>query len=114
MQANNLKLIKDLDNYRYVYYWACPEQGRISPDFPTLLHAGEWIADIKSSSYTGKERRQTIQDRRKRGLRARSPGQELLFSRREKEGRRITDRIPSVDMDLTPEKLNDMKGDLLN
>lgn len=115
MPVNNLKLIKDIDNYRYVYYWACPELGKISPELPTLLHAGEWIVEYQSETYAGKERRQTSVDRRKRKLRARTPGQELVYSRRENpEGRRITDKVPVVDLDLSPEKFKSMKDELLN
>ncbi len=101
MNAHLLKLVKDIDNDTCIYYWACPEQGKVSPDFPTLLHASKWIEDYQATHYTGKERRQTQIGRRTRGVRAESTDQELLFSRRGKQGRRIADQAPVVELDLT-------------
>ncbi|EAR61587.1 hypothetical protein [Neptuniibacter caesariensis] len=115
MPVNKLKLIKDLDNYRYVYYWACPDQGRVSPELPTILHASEWIIEHQTENYQGQERRQSNLDRRKVKSKARTPDEELVFSRRENpEGRRITDKVPVIDLDLCPEKLKSMKDELLN
>ena len=115
MSANSLKLIKDLDNYKFIYYWASPEIGKISPNLPTLLHAGEWLVEHKTESFQDPERRKTMVDRRKKNLKSTSPEMELIYSRRENpEGRRITDKLPTIDLDMTAEKLNQMKSELMN
>ena len=115
MTETSLKLIKDLENYKLVYYWACSDQGKVSPDLPTLLHASEWIIQHQATTYEGSERRKTLLDRRKKKTLPNNHETELVFSRRLKpEGRRITDTIPKVDLDLSAEKLLEMKNDFLN
>ncbi len=115
MSANSLKLIKDLDNYKFIYYWASPELGKISPDLPTLLHAGEWLVEHQAENFLNKERRKTMVDRRKKAFKSTSPEMELIYSRRTNpEGRRVTDKLPVIDLDMTPEKFNQMKGELMN
>ncbi|WP_415891820.1 hypothetical protein ACMXYN_10765 [Neptuniibacter sp. PT8_73] len=115
MSRSPLKLIKDLDNFKFVYYWACPDQGKVSPNLPTLLHAGEWIIEHNTSNYVGTERRKTMVDRRKKQAAATTAEMELVYSRRlNPEGRRVTDKVPVIDLDLTPEKFNEMKQDILN
>lgn len=115
MPANSLKLIKDLDNFRQIYYWACPTQGKVSPELPTLLHASEWIIKHQADNFASTERRKTLIDRRKRNTVPSNAETELVFSRRiNPEGRRITDAMPKVDLDLAAEKIKEMKGQLLN
>lgn len=115
MSHSPLKLIKDFDNFKFVYYWACPDQGKVSPNLPTLLHASEWIIEHNSSNYNGVERRTTMVDRRKKKLKPNNAESELVYSRRENpEGRRVTDKVPKIDLDLTPEKFNEIKQEALN
>ncbi|MAY42429.1 MULTISPECIES: hypothetical protein [unclassified Neptuniibacter] len=115
MSANSLKLIKDLDNYKFIYYWACPESGKVSPDLPTLLHAGEWICEYQTAQYKHRERRKVMKDRRRNTVQKNTPELDLVYSRRLKpEGRRVTDTLPVIDLDMTPEKFNVMKDQLLN
>ena len=52
-----MKLVKDFQNFQFVYYWHCQEKGKISPTFPTLVHASEWQERYKSTHYQGQERR---------------------------------------------------------
>lgn len=115
MPANSLKLIKDIDNYKFIYYWASPDSGQVSPSLPTLLHASEWIVEHQTNKYRKHERRKTTTDRRKQEIKTTSTEQELAFSRRIRpEGRRITDKLPEVDLDMTAEKFNTMKSKLMN
>ena len=115
MSANSLKLIKDLDNYKFIYYWASPEQGKVSPDLPTLLHAGEWFIEHQSENFQDRERRTSRADRRKRSYKSTSPEMELIYSRRtHPEGRRVTDKMPVIDLDMTPDKFSAMKDELMN
>jgi len=112
---NQLKLIKDLDNFKFVYYWACPFRGKVSPEMPTLLHAGEWMIEYQTANYEGRERRKTMIDRRKKELKPRTTDEKLQFVKRTRpEGRRITDKMPDVDLDLSEEKLKEMKQSILN
>ena len=115
MSNKPLKLIKDLDNYKFVYYWASPDSGKVSPELPTLLHASEWLVEYQADKYQDSERRESRIDRRKRERHASSPGMELIYSRRlNPEGRRVTDKLPVIDLDMTSEKFNKMKDELMN
>lgn len=53
-----MQLVKDFKNYQFIYYWYSKEQGRISPVFPTLVHASEWCHSYHAGNYHGIERRQ--------------------------------------------------------
>lgn len=115
MSSVSLKLIKDLDNYKFIYYWACPEQGRVSPNLPTLLHASEWLVEHQSEKYKDRERRKSMTDRRRNAYKSTSPSMELIYSRRLKpEGRRITDKLPTVDLDMSSDKCREMRDQLIN
>ncbi|WP_415885067.1 hypothetical protein ACMXYO_10480 [Neptuniibacter sp. QD37_6] len=115
MPHRTLNLIKDLDNLKIVYYWACPNQGKVSPNLPTLLHASEWFISHNTAKYTGIERRKTMVDRRKQESAAVTAEMDLVYSRRLKpEGRRITDKELTIDLDLTLDKLSKIKQGILN
>lgn len=85
------KLIKDFRDYQFVYYWYEKGTGRISPLLPTLNHAEEWYAQQQRINYTGPERR---------GSRKDNP----LMNRR-----RSTDQQLNVDIDISIQKISDLK-----
>ncbi|WP_067864517.1 hypothetical protein [Neptuniibacter marinus] len=115
MSSASLKLIKDLDDFKFIYYWACPHSGQVSPNLPTLLHASEWLAEYQAKKYQNTERRKSTTDRRRRAYKSSSPSMELIYSRRiNPEGRRVTDKLPTVDLDMTPDKCREARDQFIN
>ena len=85
------KLIKDFRNYQFVYYWYEKGTGRASPLLPTLNHAEDWSTQQQRQNYTGPERRQRA-----------------LKNTRMKQ-RRATDQTIKVDLDISIQKIADLK-----
>lgn len=94
------KLVKDYIDHKIVFYWQNKTSKRISPHFPSLTHAKEWLIDQYFDKYKGPERRRSKIDRRSLQKEAyhlqRSP-----FTK----GRRITDRPIQVEINLAEQKI---------
>lgn len=86
-----VKLIKDFQNYQYVYYWFKQGIGQISPSLPTLQHVSEWAIQHQSVIYAGEERRSNTRTY------AHNP-----------YNRRATDRSPAIDIDLSAKKVTQL------
>jgi len=86
-----IKLIKDFQNYQYVYYWFKQGKGQVSPSLPTLQHVSEWAIQNQSVVYSGEERRSNTRTY------ADNP-----------YNRRATDRYPAIDIDLSVRKVTQL------
>ncbi len=83
------KLIKDFRDFQFVYYWYEKGAGRISPYLPTLTHASDWLKQQQRETYNGFDRRR------------RNDAPAI--------GRRTTDRRIQVDLDISIEKIAELK-----
>ncbi|WP_415889472.1 hypothetical protein ACMXYV_16210 [Neptuniibacter sp. SY11_33] len=83
------KLIKDFRDYQFVYYWYEKGTGKLSPYLPTLTHAEEWIEQHRSTQFNGVDRR--------------GRDQSSIYQRR------ASDRILRVDVDISVQKIADLK-----
>lgn len=105
------KLVKDFKNYQFVYFWIDGNKKIISPLLPTLEHAKEWFTSHHFSLYSGNERRQRKVDRRNIQSKGLEESAEIPFSRRipSKTGRRASDLNIKVDIDLSEQKISQLK-----
>lgn len=99
-----IELVKDLKNYRAVFYWTNVNGKKLSPILPTLIHAYEWHLQFHKWLYKGKDRRSSKVDRRLEFL--------LDVKKRKKDerrsrhqGRRCTDMALHITRDLFAEKV---------
>lgn len=98
-----LTLVKDLDNFKIVFYWVSSQKKKVSPTFPTLVHAKEWYTEHMFSAYKGNERRKRVCDRR-------NPEHFQFDCRRmSPQGRRFTDKSVKVGIDLVSKKINEIQ-----
>lgn len=106
-----LKLVKDFQDYQFVYFWIDGDKQVVSPLLPTLEHAREWFTDRHFKNYEGQERRRRKVDRRNIHAMDKNDNAEIPFSRRvpSKTGRRASDHKISVDIDLAKEKISKLK-----
>lgn len=95
------KLVKDYIEHKIVFYWQNKSSKRISPTFPSLVHAKEWLIDQYFDAYKGPERRRSKIDRR-----SYQKGDYDLQRNPYSKGRRITDRDISVDLNLADQKIS--------
>ncbi len=102
-----LKLVKDFEDYKIIYYWIDAEKVSVSPFFPTLSHAKEWYIHYHFNQYQGPDRRKRKVDRRSV---AKNDFEHVGSSKRSasRHGRRLTDQPIQVDIDLAKEKLSAM------
>ena len=77
-----LKLVKDFQDYQFVYFWIDQDEQAVSPTLPTLEHAKEWFTDQHFRTYEGKERRRRKVDRRNEASSDNTNNAEVPFSRR--------------------------------
>ncbi|WP_415903515.1 hypothetical protein ACMXYR_07370 [Neptuniibacter sp. QD29_5] len=102
-----LQLIKDLKNYRAVFYWCNSKGKRHSPMLPTLVHAYEWHLLFQRCIYKGKERRKDGVDRRLGYLlENKTRKNERRFK---SKGRRLIDTAFYISKDLYSEKIEALK-----
>ncbi|WP_415903775.1 hypothetical protein ACMXYW_08965 [Neptuniibacter sp. QD48_55] len=102
-----LQLIKDIKDYRAVFYWCNSKGKRHSPMMPTLVHAYEWHLQFQRGIYKGKERRKNRVDRRLGYL---LENKNRKNDRRYKQkGRRFIDTALYVSKDLYSEKIAALK-----
>ncbi|KXJ53102.1 hypothetical protein WNY58_10180 [Neptuniibacter pectenicola] len=85
------KLIKDFRNYQFVYYWYEKDAGKVSPYFPTLNHAEDWFVQQQRVNYPGPERRKPACDKH------------------HTTRRRAADTTIKVDLDISREKISELK-----
>lgn len=97
------QLVKDYIDYKIVFYWQNKQSKRISPTFPSLVHAKAWLIDLYFDAYKGPERRESTVDRRSL-QQADFHAQRTPYSK----GRRITDRPITVDVNLADKKIAEM------
>lgn len=101
-----LYLVKDFEDFNFIFYWVDEESHRISQDFPTLEHAKEWFIRYYHEQYQGPERRKRMMDRRKDFRK----GEQQFRQIHPSVGRRVTDKAIEVDIDLAKEKLTQLKS----
>jgi len=108
IRSKDMSLVKDMNNYRIVYYWNDLKGEQISPDLHSKSAAEEWRTEYLQTVYEGYQRRDSTVDRRlyehKRSQHPRSANIESLFQ----VGRRSTDRGARVEQDLAAEKLESL------
>ncbi|MAY40812.1 MULTISPECIES: hypothetical protein [unclassified Neptuniibacter] len=104
------KLVKDFDSYEFIYYWVDQNNSKVSSNLATVELAEEWLIHYHFSEYPGKERRRSFYDRRYSANKVKLQGTQIFFSKRKPplKGRRMTDRVIEVDMDLSKEKINSL------
>ncbi|WP_286238279.1 hypothetical protein [Neptuniibacter halophilus] len=104
------QLVRDLKEYEVIFYWIDGQQEKISPEMKTIIHAREWIIDYHYSLYTFTERRRYRNDRR--ALQKPASPEAAFFCRRysSNEGRRLTDQLNKVDVDLAIQKIQVLKN----
>jgi hypothetical protein len=102
-----IRLVKDFQEYQFIYYWIDNYDEKISPDLPTLTHAKEWLIQRKGARYCGPERRNRICDRRYES----SSQRNNYTSKRSasKLGRRQSDAAFEVVIDLSKDKVRKLK-----
>lgn len=101
-----LYLIKDLKEYKAVYYWTDGTGKRISPFMPTLNHIYEWRLELFRALHQGNERRSNQVDRR---WRSSVSGKKRKSERRDNPvGRRASDNRLQVHKDLFSKKVSDL------
>ena len=101
-----LYLVKDFEDYNFIFYWIDEDSSKTSPDFPTLEHAKEWFIKYHYEQYLGPERRKCMVDRRK----AFRKGEQQFRQVHPSVGRRVTDKSVEVDIDRAKEKLSRLKS----
>jgi hypothetical protein len=99
-----IQLIKDLKNYRAVFYWANVNGKKLSPILPTLIHAYEWHLQFHKWLYKGEERRNSKVDRRL-GILLDLKKRKKDERRSSNKGRRCTDTSLHISKDLFAEKV---------
>ncbi|MDO6513427.1 hypothetical protein [Neptuniibacter sp. 2_MG-2023] len=106
-----LKLIKDFHNYQFVYYWINNQRKKVSPNLPTKQYAEEWLIHYHFETYSGRERRCRMLDRRSESQKINLRGVQIFFSKRKglTKGRRRSDLNVEVDFDLSKKKLNKLR-----
>lgn len=103
-----LALVRDLKGTRVVYYWIHKTRlERISPIFPNLPIAEEWLLKARHKSYKGNNRRSSFIDRRK--LSGITESSDKRTASHSQPGRRATDKSPRVVLDLAKVKLDELK-----
>lgn len=104
------KLVKDFDSYEFIYYWVDQDHIKVSSNLATVELAEEWLIHYHFSEYPGKERRRSFYDRRYSANKVKLQGTQIFFSKRKPplKGRRMTDRVTEVDMDLSKEKIHSL------
>jgi hypothetical protein len=102
-----MMLVKDLSDSGIIFYWVDAAGGRISPELATLNLAHEWHQQALFEAYSGEERRVSVIDRRsdwdKRDIMVRN----YISSQANPHGRRASDVVAEVDLDLVKEKLKE-------
>lgn len=106
-----LKLVKDFADYQFVFYWVDQNNIKVSSNLPTREYAHEWLVHHYFEEYTGKERRRSIYDRRYSANKMKLQGGQIFFSKRKAsvKGRRMTDKTVNVDLDLSKEKISNLR-----
>ncbi|WP_067867628.1 hypothetical protein [Neptuniibacter marinus] len=107
-----LKLVKDFHNYQFVYYWIDNQRKKVSPSLPTKQYATEWLIHYHFETYSGRERRRRMLDRRSESQKINLRGVQIFFSKRKglTKGRRRSDLNVEVDFDLSKKKLNKLRS----
>ena len=104
-----LRLVKDFKNYQFIYFWVDKKGNKQSPSLPTLNHAEEWFVSHSFSSFEGEERRQRTFDRRYAQETTGDDSNLHQLKRRKPSGRRSTDTVIKIDVDLSKEKIRNLK-----
>ena len=104
-----LRLVKDFKNYQFIYFWVDKKGNKQSPHLPTLNHAEEWFVSHCFSSFEGDERRQRTFDRRFTQDATEQESNLRQLKRRNPSGRRSTDTSIKIDVDLSKEKIRNLK-----
>lgn len=111
-QNHELELVRDFESGRIIYYWRDPTGEILSPAIASLTLAEEWRNTYLWQGYQGRQRRGTPLDRRrhahKRELHPRAANVSALFN----GGRRASDRVVKLKIDLAAEKIEALKAEI--
>ncbi|WP_286238280.1 hypothetical protein [Neptuniibacter halophilus] len=98
------RLVKDFEEFQFVFYWIDDDANKVSPNLRTLIHAKEWLVEYDFKQRSGTERRQRKADRRML-TDSKKEGQPSSRRITTSVGRRASDRPIKIDLDLSADKL---------
>ncbi|GAA0792217.1 hypothetical protein [Marinobacterium sediminicola] len=104
-----IRLFKDFVDGRICYYWSDYGERQVSPAMATLQEAEEWWKHYQFSQFPGRERRQSIYDRRSDHHKREHVDRLISTSGLVNYGRRVTDLPIRVDQDLAADKIRLLK-----
>ncbi len=104
-----IQLFKDFVDGRICFYWADLGGRQVSPAMATRLEAEEWWKQYLFSQFSGRERRQSIHDRRSDYDRRHRMAKWLQLTGVANYGRRVSDQPIRVGSDLAAEKIRLLK-----